>query len=99
MIKLFVRFPSLKNQLQLKFIATYRQNMCYHSLNSRLSTTSYFPAGRCTPHWGLAVRQFLNDTFPDKWIGRHGPILWPPRSPDITPLDFFLWGYAKDIVY
>ena len=27
------------------------------------------------------------------------PIAWPPRSPDITPLDFFLWGYVKDVVY
>jgi hypothetical protein len=26
-------------------------------------------------------------------------IPWTPRSPDITPLDFFLWGYVKDIVY
>ena len=33
------------------------------------------------------------------WIGRDGPIPWPPRSPDITQLDFFLWGYVKDIVY
>jgi hypothetical protein len=24
---------------------------------------------------------------------------WPPRSPDITPLDFFLWGYAKSSVF
>ena len=24
---------------------------------------------------------------------------WPPRSPDITPLDFFLWGYVKDRVF
>ena len=24
---------------------------------------------------------------------------WPSRLPDITPLDFFLWGYVKDIVY
>ena len=40
-------------------------------------------------HWGLAVRQLLNDTFPEKWIGRDGPISWPPRSPDITPLDFY----------
>jgi len=24
---------------------------------------------------------------------------WPPRSPDITPLDFFLWGFVKDIVF
>jgi hypothetical protein len=31
-------------------------------------------------------------------VGRGGPIPWPPRSPDITPLDFFLWGYVKDIV-
>ena len=22
-----------------------------------------------------------------------------PRSPDVTPLDFFLWGYVKTIVY
>ena len=26
-------------------------------------------------------------------------IPWPPRSPDITPLDFSFWGYVKDIVY
>jgi hypothetical protein len=26
------------------------------------------------------------------------PLAWPPRSPDITPLDFFLWGYVKDKV-
>jgi hypothetical protein len=24
---------------------------------------------------------------------------WPPRSPDATPCDFFLWGYVKDQVY
>jgi hypothetical protein len=24
---------------------------------------------------------------------------WPPRSPDATPYDFFLWGYVKDQVY
>ncbi|XP_029653233.1 uncharacterized protein LOC115226371 [Octopus sinensis] len=51
------------------------------------------------PHWGRHVRQFLNQTFLDRWIGRYGPIPWPPHSPDITPLDFFLWGYVKDIMY
>jgi len=24
---------------------------------------------------------------------------WPPRSPDLTVCDFFLWGYVKDRVY
>jgi hypothetical protein len=26
-------------------------------------------------------------------------IPWPPRSPDLTPCDRFLWGYVKDKVY
>jgi len=30
---------------------------------------------------------------------RDGSTPWPPRSPDITPLDFFLWGYVKDKVF
>ena len=39
-----------------------------------------------------------NRTFPGKWIGRGGPVPWPARSPDLTPLDFFLWGHAKSLV-
>ena len=41
----------------------------------------------------------MNEKFPGKWIGRRGPIEWAPRSPDLTPLDFFLWGYLKQKVY
>ena len=48
------------------------------------------------PHWGSHVHRFLDVTFTNRWIGRCGPTPWPPRSPDITPLDFFLQGYVKD---
>ena len=58
-----------------------------------------FQQDGASPHWGLEVCQFLNETFPDTWIVRDGPIPWPPRSPDITPFDFILWGYVKGIVY
>ena len=34
---------------------------------------------------------FLDATFPNRWIGGDGPTPWPPRSPDISPLDLFLW--------
>lgn len=51
------------------------------------------------PHFALRVRNWLNENFPDRWIGRQGPILWPPRSPDLNPLDFFLWGHLKNYVY
>jgi hypothetical protein len=37
--------------------------------------------------------------FSGRWVGRDGPIPLPPRPSDITPLNFFLWGYVKDIVY
>ena len=47
------------------------------------------------PHWGSHVCQFLDATFPNRWIGRDGPTPWPQRSPDITPLDLFLWEYVR----
>lgn len=51
------------------------------------------------PHFSLAVRNHLNAMYPNRWIGRGGPHAWHPRSPDLTPLDYFLWGYMKAIVY
>ncbi|GFW19872.1 putative DD41D transposase [Trichonephila clavipes] len=41
----------------------------------------------------------LKDTFGDRLISRFGPVNWPPRSCDLTPLDYFLWGYVKSLVY
>ncbi|KZC08101.1 hypothetical protein WN55_10867, partial [Dufourea novaeangliae] len=32
-------------------------------------------------------------------IGRGGLVSWPPRPPDLTPLDLFLWGALKNAVY
>ena len=51
------------------------------------------------PHFANIVKDFLNNTYAGRWIGRAGSINWPPRSPDLTPLDFFLWGYVKQKVY
>ena len=47
-------------------------------------------------HWKKEVRQWLNSKFNRNWIGRDGPIAWPARSPDLTPLDFFFWGFIKN---
>jgi hypothetical protein len=51
------------------------------------------------PHWGSDVRQFLGATFLNRWIGKDGLTPWPPKSPDITSLHFFLWGYVKDKLF
>lgn len=59
----------------------------------------YFQQDGAPAHYSRLVRQYLNIVFPNRWIGRAGPIAWPPRSPDLTPLDFFLWGFLKDRVF
>ena len=41
----------------------------------------------------------MNATYNDQWIGRVGPVAWPPRSLDLTPMDLFLWGYMKALIY
>lgn len=52
------------------------------------------------PHWSKSVRDWLSATFPNRWMGRNSPNLpWPPYSPDLTPMDFFLWGWTKSQVY
>ncbi|GFV71310.1 putative DD41D transposase [Trichonephila clavipes] len=46
-----------------------------------------------------ATIDLLKDTFGDRLISRFGPMNWPPRSCDLTPLNYFLWGYVKSLVY
>ena len=41
----------------------------------------------------------LREKFPDRVISRKGDHNWPPRSCDLTPCDFMLWGNVKDKVY
>ena len=53
-------------------------------------------------HITANVRQCLDDNF-GSWIGRgegRNKILsWPPRSPDLNMLDFFLWGVLQHRVH
>ncbi|GFW12840.1 putative transposable element [Trichonephila clavipes] len=52
-----------------------------------------------TCHTARTTIDLLKDTFGDRLISRIGPVNWPPRSCDLTPLDYFLWGYVKSLVY
>ena len=42
---------------------------------------------------------YLGDQFGSMTIGEKLAQHWPARSPDLTPCDFFLWGWLKDKVY
>lgn len=51
------------------------------------------------PHIYRPVKAFLSQTFGTRLIGDQLDHPWPPRSPDMTPLDFFLWGWLKQELY
>jgi hypothetical protein len=49
-----------------------------------------------TCHTSNETMTLLKQFFDDRIISKN---LWPPRSPDLTPTDFFLWDYLKETVY
>ncbi|GFY18598.1 transposable element Tc3 transposase [Trichonephila clavipes] len=59
----------------------------------------WFQQDGATCHTARATIDLLKDTFGDRLISRFRPVNWPPRSCDLTPLDYFLWGYVKSLVY
>ncbi|XP_063232473.1 uncharacterized protein LOC134536611 [Bacillus rossius redtenbacheri] len=59
----------------------------------------WFQCDGVTAHYALCVRDHLNRAFGQRWIGRGGPIAWPLHSPDLSLLDFNLWGHVKSLVY
>jgi hypothetical protein len=58
-----------------------------------------FQQDRAQAHFHKEVTEFLNQKFPEKWIGRDRSITWPPYSPYPTPFDFFFCGDIRDAVY
>lgn len=82
----------------LAHINGFLQNFMDDMPLSQLRDTWYQHDG-APPHIVRPVRERLTQLFGDQWIGRFGPHAWPARSPDLTPLDFFLWGFVKDRVF
>lgn len=46
-----------------------------------------------TYHTATETMQLLQASFPERVISRPEEVIWPPKSYDLTPLDFFLWGF------
>ncbi|GFX62689.1 hypothetical protein TNCV_4868491 [Trichonephila clavipes] len=74
-------------------------NFFIPELNNHYVQELWFQQDGATCHTARATIDLLKDTFGDRLISRFGPVNWPPRSCDLTPLDYFLWGYVKSLVY
>ncbi|GFU90048.1 transposable element Tc3 transposase [Trichonephila clavipes] len=74
-------------------------NFFIPELNNHDVQELWFQQDGATCHTARATIDLLKNTFGDRLISRFLPVNWPPRSCDLTPLDYFLWGYVKSLVY
>ncbi|GFU78868.1 putative transposable element [Trichonephila clavipes] len=74
-------------------------NFVIPELNNHDVQELWFQQDGATCPTARATIDLLKDTFGDRLISRLGPVNSPPRSCDLTPLDYFLWGYVKSLVY
>ena len=56
----------------------------------------WFQQDGATCHTAEATLDVLRPIFEDRIISRKADFVWPPRSCDLTPLDYYLWCAAKD---
>lgn len=66
----------------------------------RKMSSVIFQQDGAPPHYSIQARQFLTSQLPENRIVSRGVgHTWPPRSPDLSPLDYYLWGTLKARVY
>lgn len=78
------------------------QNQIEHflgNLNFDVNDGIIFQQDGAPAHNSRAVTNYLTERFGENWLGTNGPIRWPARSPDLTPMDFSIWGFLKEKVY
>jgi hypothetical protein len=78
----------LQNVVFLRLSEWFPNNANPNLINENI----WFQQGRALPHYAVDVRTYLQNHLPNRWIGTRGPMEWPARFPDLTPLDYFLWG-------
>jgi hypothetical protein len=74
--------------------ATCRRNFCSRKLTSMGKNTTWFQQDGATAHTARHPRAILK-MFPGRVVSLHEAIPWPPRSPDLSPCDFFLRGTSR----
>jgi hypothetical protein len=55
----------------------------------------WFMHNGAAAHFSMYAREYMNAVFPARWSF----FFWPARSPDLNPLDFFVWGHPRCLIF
>ena len=73
--------------------------MNFYSQKEKDTGNIWFQQGGSTCHTAEAILDVLRPVFEDRIVSHKADVVWPPRSCDLTPLDYDLWGAVKDKCY
>lgn len=59
----------------------------------------WFQQDSCPTHNLGPASEFLQNAFPRQVIGTHTTLSLPTQSPDLSLLNYFLWGHVKSVTY
>ena len=82
-----------------RYIGPCSTNVCSQKLKGRTLATFGFNRTALRATQPKLHSDVLRPVFEDRIISRRADVVWPPRSCDLTPLDFYLWGAAKNKCY
>jgi hypothetical protein len=68
--------------------------LCWLRVDTRLV---WFQQDGATAHTAQNSMAVVQGMFPQHVICRFGDVEWPPRPPDLSACDFFMWGYLKEV--
>ena len=94
-----IRTHILKNQRthysQWRLLSSHVERIFVHKSEEENIVNIGFQKDGATSH----TANVLCPVFEDRVISRRADVVWPPRSCDLTPLDYYLWGVVKDKCY
>jgi len=65
----------------------------------RPNNRDWFMQDGAPPHTANLSLNWLQDHFGNRVISKKADHAWSPHSPDLNPLDYYLWGHLKSLVY
>lgn len=95
----YIYEETLNSDRYLHFLRTFLTDYVDNSISLNRLNTIWFQQDGAPPHNANRVGEYLSEMFPGKVISNNGDIRWPARSPDLSPLDYYLWGTMKDSIY
>ena len=81
----------------MEVLKTFKSEL--QTLYPSLMSKFWFQQDGASSHTSNLSQDWLKENFGGRVISLKTDFEWAPHSPDLSPPDFFLWGYLKDRVY